>query len=108
VFHRPVEVTDAGFKDDVLAYPGAVLVDFWAPWCGPCRTVTPILDQLAEAYAGKIKIAKINVDENPQTASRFSIRSIPTLLFFKDGTLVNSLTGARSRQELERYIQSVI
>ncbi|MGC9324945.1 MAG: thioredoxin TrxC [Desulfomonilia bacterium] len=108
VRHHPVEVTDAGFNGEVLGHPGPVLVDFWAPWCGPCRMVTPILEQLAEEYAGRIKIAKLNVDQNPATASRFGIRSIPSLLFFKDGNLVHSLMGARSKADLEQHIQSVL
>jgi len=108
VHDHPVTVTDSTFSMEVLSYPGAIVVDCWAPWCGPCHMVSPILEQLASEYAGRVKIAKLNVDENPLTASQYSIRSIPTLLFFRDGKLVESLVGALPRGEIEGRLQSIL
>jgi len=105
---RPVEVTDSTFSREVLSTPGSVLVDCWAPWCGPCRTVAPILDELASKYAGGVRIAKLNVDENPLTASRYDVRSIPTMLLFKDGKLVNSLVGALPKETIEQHLISIM
>lgn len=104
----PVDITDKTFHQEVLSYPGPVLVDCWAPWCGPCKMVAPALDQLASEYAGRIKIAKLNVDENPATASHYGIQSIPTMLLFKEGRQVNRLVGALSRQEIERQIGTIL
>jgi len=104
---RPVDVSDRTFQEEVLSHPVGVLVDCWAPWCGPCRMVAPVLDQLARDYEGRVRIAKLNVDENPVTASRFQIRSIPTLLFFKKGTLVHRVEGALPRQEIERCLEMI-
>jgi thioredoxin len=105
---HPVKVTDANFRQEVLGHPGTVLVDFWASWCGACSMVTPVLDQLAEEFSGRVKIAKLNVDENPVTSSHYGIRSIPSLLFFKNGTRVNTITGALPKDELKRHIQSML
>jgi thioredoxin 2 len=105
---RPIEVTDSTFSREILSAPGSVLVDCWAPWCGPCRTVAPILDELASKYAGGVRIAKLNVDENPLTASRYEVRSIPTLLLFKDGNLVNTLVGALPKETIEQHLISIM
>lgn len=104
----PVNVTDQTFNIEVLSFSGPVLVDCWAPWCGPCRMVAPILDELASEYTGQIKIAKLNVDENPMTASQYGIQSIPTMLLFKNGQKVNQLVGAQPKQEIERHIRSIL
>ncbi|MCG6910268.1 MAG: thioredoxin [Deltaproteobacteria bacterium] len=103
----PVMVTDASFQREVLSYPGPVVVDCWAPWCGPCKMMGPILDRVARAYAGRAKVVKINVDQNPMTSSRFNILSIPTLLFFKYGQLVTTIPGAVQQQDIERQLASM-
>ena len=105
---RPVHVTDGTFGGEVLSFPGIVLVDCWAPWCGPCHMVAPVLDQLAAEYQGKIKIAKLNVDENPGTAARYDTRSIPTMLFFRGGQLVNRLVGALPKNQIEAQIRQLL
>jgi thioredoxin 1 len=99
---RPVTVTDATFASEVLqASEGApVLLDMWAAWCGPCRLIAPMLDELAAESGGRYRIAKLNVDENPQTAARFQVQSIPTLLIFKNGKLVDRLVGAQPKQAI--------
>jgi thioredoxin 2 len=105
---HPISASDANFSNEVLNYPGAVLVDFWAPWCGPCRTVSPMLDNLALKYAGRIKVVKVNVDENPVTASRYGIRSIPSLVLFKKGNVIKSIIGVQPQEELERHLAEVL
>ena len=101
--------TDADFKKDVLDSKVPVLVDFWAEWCGPCKMVAPVLDELAKEYEGKIKMAKVDVDQNQQVAGNFNIRSVfPTLLFFKDGQVVKQLIGAHPKSKLVNEIQEVI
>lgn len=105
---KPVDITDNTFDSEVLSAAGPVLVDCWAPWCGPCRMVGPVLEQLAREYAGRVKIAKLNVDENPRIASRYSIRSIPTMLLFNRGELVNTMVGALPKQEIERQLRSIL
>lgn len=98
---KSVEVTDATFESEVEKQDGLTVVDFWAPWCGPCRMVAPVLDQLAAEYAGKAKVAKVDVDTNVRTAARFNVRSIPMILFFKNGRVVDQVLGAVPRAQLE-------
>ena len=98
-------VTDANFEQEVEKANGLTVVDFWATWCGPCRMIAPILDQLAQEYAGKVKVAKLDVDQNIRTASRFNVRSIPMLLFFKDGKVVDQIVGAVPRNQIESKFQ---
>ncbi|HOK05863.1 MAG TPA: thioredoxin TrxC [Syntrophales bacterium] len=105
---EPLEVTDASFLREVLQEPGAVLVDFWAPWCAPCRTVAPVIEELAARYVGGVKFVKINVDENPVTASRYDIRSIPTMLLFRGGELRDRLVGALPAEEIEEHLLTLI
>jgi thioredoxin 1 len=97
--------TDANFADSIEKSQGLAIVDFWAAWCGPCRMVGPIIEQLAGEYAGRVRVAKLDVDANQQTAARFNIRSIPSILFFKDGALVETVVGAVPKGHLERKIQ---
>ncbi|MEK6279758.1 MAG: thioredoxin [Acidobacteriota bacterium] len=97
---QPLVVTDDSFQRDVLSAPGLVLLDCWAPWCGPCRMVGPIMDQLARDSNGRYRIAKLNVDENPRTSAQFQIQSIPTMLMFKDGKLIDRLIGAQPKQAI--------
>lgn len=100
-----LEATDANFEAEVIQSPQLALVDFWAEWCGPCRMLAPTVEALADSYAGKAKIFKMNVDENPATPTRFSVRGIPTLIFIKGGKLVDQLVGNHSRDTIEQVIQ---
>jgi thioredoxin len=99
-----VNLTDASFDTEVYESDKPVLIDFWAPWCAPCRMVAPVIDALAGEYGGKAKIAKVNVDENPGISRRFNIRSIPTLMIFKDGKLVETAVGAHPKPALEQLL----
>lgn len=101
-------VTDASFKDDVLESDVPVLVDFWAPWCGPCRMVAPVVDEIAEQYDGQIKVVKLNTDENPQVASKYGIRSIPTLMIFKGGQRVDMVVGAVPKTTLANTLEKYL
>jgi thioredoxin 1 len=96
------EVTDETFEHEVLAAGRPVVIDFWAPWCGPCKAVEPILAQLAEDHAGRIEFAKLNIDENPEAAARYGVLSIPTAILFEGGAARESVVGARSRSHYER------
>ena len=98
--------SDTNFQLEVLQSEGLTLVDFWAPWCGPCRAIGPVLDELAEEHVGSVKIGKVNVDENPGIAAAYGINSIPALLFFKNGEVVNSIVGLQSKAALERMLDS--
>ncbi len=99
------EVSDGNFAAEVLAAGGTVLVDFWAPWCGPCRMQTPILEGIAKELNGKARIVKLNTDENPQTARQYGINSIPTLILFKDGKEVERMVGVQPAESLKRKLQ---
>ncbi|HEX2508995.1 MAG TPA: thioredoxin [Microvirga sp.] len=103
-----VKVTDLSFEQDVLKSSEPVVVDFWAEWCGPCRMIGPALEEISNEMAGKVKIAKVNVDENPQIASQFGIRSIPALMLFKDGKLASQKVGAAPKGDLSRWIQASV
>jgi len=104
---KPVEVTDTTFSDFVNQYP-AVVVDCWAPWCGPCRMISPVIEELASDYAGKVVFGKLNVDENPAVASEYGIMSIPTLLFARKGEVIDRLIGAVPRQIIEAKIKQIL
>jgi len=103
-----VNTTDAQFEADVLNADVAVLVDYWAPWCGPCKMIAPILDDLASEYEGRVKIVKVNVDENPATAQKFGVRGIPTLSLFKDGQVAATKVGALAKSQLTAFLDSNI
>ena len=100
--------TDADFAKDVLQAPGPVLVDFWAEWCGPCKMIAPILDDIAKDYAGKLKVAKLNIDDNQDTPAKYGIRGIPTLMLFKGGNVEATKVGALSKSPLTAFIDSNI
>jgi thioredoxin 1 len=102
---KVMELTDANFGAEVESGAGLVLVDFWAPWCMPCRLVAPVVQQLAAEYAGRVKVGKLNVDESPEVAAAYGIRSIPTLALFKDGEAVEGVVGAVPRQQLEKLVE---
>lgn len=103
-----VQVSDANFESEVLKSPVPVLIDFWAPWCGPCRAIAPIVDQLADEYAGKLKIVKMNVDDNPRTPANYGVRGIPNLILFKDGQVQQQIVGAVPKAHLVKAIATVV
>ncbi len=103
-----LHVSDASFEEDVLKASGPVLVDYWAEWCGPCKMIAPILDEVAESYDGRLTVAKLNIDENADTPPKFGIRGIPTLMLFKDGQVVATKVGALSKSQLTAFIDSHI
>ncbi|HEY9851620.1 MAG TPA: thioredoxin [Leptolyngbyaceae cyanobacterium] len=103
-----VEVTDNSFKQDVLESELPVLVDFWAPWCGPCRMVAPVVDEIAQQYEGQVKVVKLNTDENPNVASQYGIRSIPTLMIFKGGQRVDMVVGAVPKTTLANTLEKYL
>lgn len=100
-----MEVNDGNFESEVLGAQVPVLVDFWAPWCGPCRMLGPIVGELAKEYDGRAKIVKVNTDDSPETASRFQVSAIPTLLFFKNGDVVEQLVGVRPKPEIKSILE---
>jgi thioredoxin 1 len=102
------KVSDADFESQVLKSTGPVLVDFWAEWCGPCRQIAPALEELAGSLNGRVKIVKLNVDENPQTASKYGVMSIPTLMIFKNGEMASRQVGAAPKQKLEQWITASV
>jgi len=105
---RPIDVTDGTFNQEVLGFPGSVLVEFWASWCGVCKSVAPTIDQIASQYAGRLKVAKLNVDQNPASASQYGIQSVPTMLLFKGGKSVDRMVGALPKAEIERHLKGVL
>ncbi len=105
---HPTDTSDSTFETDVLENDAPVLVDFWAPWCGPCRMVAPIVEELAEEYDGQVKFVKLNTDENPQVAGKYGIRSIPTLLVFKGGEPVSQIVGFRPKSDLAKRLDEAL
>ena len=103
-----IEVTDDSFEDEVLNSSEPVLVDYWAEWCGPCKMITPVLEEIASDYSGKIKVVKLNIDDNPDTPPKFGIRGIPTLMLFKGGEVEATKVGALSKSQLTAFIDSSI
>jgi thioredoxin 1 len=99
-------VTDASFEEDVLKNEGLVLVDFWAEWCGPCKTIAPSLEELSNEMGGSVTVAKINIDENPNTPTKYGVRGIPTLMLFKDGEVAGTKVGASPKGQIEDWIKS--
>ncbi len=103
-----LHLTDDSFEEDVIKSSDPVLVDYWAEWCGPCKMIAPILEEIASEYGGRIKVAKLNIDDNPQTPPKYGIRGIPTLMLFKDGNVEATKVGALSKSQLTAFIDSNI
>ncbi|GAB4058261.1 thioredoxin TrxA [Uliginosibacterium sediminicola] len=101
-----LHVTDAGFEASVLQSTTPVLLDYWAEWCGPCKAIAPVLDEIAKEYAGKLVVAKLNIDDNAETPAKFGVRGIPTLMLFKDGNVVATKVGAQAKSQLSAFIDS--
>ena len=106
--NKVLELTDDSFDSDVLQSSVPVLVDFWASWCAPCKAIAPVVDGLADEYDGQVKVAKLNVDENPATPGQFGVRGIPTLILFKDGKVVDQVVGAVPKNQLEGLIKKAL
>jgi len=104
-FDSVLEINDDNFEAEVIKSDKLTLVDFWAPWCGPCKIIGPVLDELAGEYEGKVKFTKLNVDDNPSSASNYGVRGIPTMILFKDGEAQNQIVGAVPKSELEKAIK---
>jgi thioredoxin 1 len=105
---KPMQVSDSDFESEVVKSEQPVLVDFWAPWCPPCRIVAPVVEELGERMEGRLKVCKVNVDDNPAVTQTYNIRSIPTLILFKDGQAVRRVVGALPREEIEKEIEAGI
>ena len=105
---KPIEITDDQFEREVLQATGICVVDFWAPWCGPCHTMKPALEEFAASNRGKTKVCKLDTDENPKTAEKYRIRSIPTILFFRDGQVVETIVGAASASTLQDALDGLL
>jgi len=103
-----LEITDQNFESDVLQSKTPVVIDFWAEWCGPCKTIAPVIDELADEYLGKVKFGKVNVDFNQQTAMKYGIRSIPSLLIFKDGSVVNQIIGSVPKDNIVKLLLETV
>jgi len=105
---RVIEVTDASFEEEVLKHDGVVLVDFWATWCGPCVAMSPVIDRLAEEYDGKVKVAKLDTQENPDTAMKYNVTAIPLLMVFKNGEVVKQEVGAKSFDAAQKMLEACL
>jgi thioredoxin 1 len=105
---KPADINDSNFEDQVLKAEGAVLVDFWAPWCAPCRVVGPVVEEIAESMGDALKVCKMNVDENPVSAQNYGIRAIPTLIVFTGGSEAARIVGVRPKEEIEKEIKAAI
>lgn len=103
-----IHVSDSTFEDEVLNSDMPIIVDYWAEWCGPCKMIAPILDEIADEYKGKLTVAKLNIDENQETPQKYAVRGIPTLMIFKDGEIAGTKVGAMSKSQLAAFIDSVI
>src|SRR3990172_9720530 len=103
-----IHVTDSSFEDEVLSSDKPVIVDYWAKWCGPCKMIAPLLDELADEYKGKLTVAKINIDENQETPQKYAVRGIPTLMIFKNGEIAGTKVGAMSKSQLSAFVDSLI
>lgn len=103
-----VHLTDDNFEDEVIKSDILTMIDFWAEWCGPCKVIAPVVDELAEEYNGKVKVGKLNVDDSPNVSAKYSIRGIPTLLFFKEGKVVNQLVGVQSKAAIQKVFDENI
>jgi len=103
-----IEITDANFDNEVIKSSKPVMLDVWAPWCGPCRMLGPVVEELANEYSGKVKVGKLNTDDNSATASKYNVSAIPTILFFKGGKVMNQVVGVQSKADLKKHLDELI